>query len=120
MEEHAGQRMIHTYMKGLLSIEDRDRIGTETTQKLREAGLTKCIWDVREAELGYSLAEIHQSILRARDDFRERENDRVALIYQNNQLEFEHARIATYNRAIPNVDFFQAIEDGIRWLTDKS
>jgi hypothetical protein len=119
LEEHAGQKMVHTYIKGLLSLEARNQIGAETVQMLIDNDITKCIWDLREATLGYSLTEIHQSILNARRDFQGRENSHVALIYQHNRLEFEHARTAAYNRGIPNVDFFTNLEDGIHWLATR-
>jgi hypothetical protein len=117
IEEYMGQSVVHTYIRGPLTMADRDCIGAETIQMLGENDITKCIWDVREAILQYSLWGVHQSILDARDDFRPITKNRVAIIYRHNKTEFEHARVAAQNRGIPNINFFQNFEQGIHWLT---
>lgn len=120
VEDYAGQKMIHTYIYGTLTPEDRDHIGAETVQKLKDNHITKCIWDVREAELSYSIFEVHQSVLKAEGDFYAGKTNNVAIIYRQNRREFEHAKTAAYNRHLSHLDFFQDINEGIHWLTNKS
>ena len=51
IEEHATQKMIHTTITGLMSVAERNRVGIETVQKMRDNDVSKVIWDIREAEL---------------------------------------------------------------------
>jgi hypothetical protein len=116
--EHAGQKMVHTYIKGELTESDRNRIGAEAIQMLREHHLIRSIWDVREAVLAYSLTSVHLAASNV-DSFGFQKGTYAAVIYQNNELEFEHAANVVHNRGIKNVAYFQDLEEGIQWLADR-
>jgi hypothetical protein len=118
IEEHAGQKMVHTYISGELFEQERDRIGAETIQTLADTHINKSIWDVREAKLKYSLTKIHMSVVNAKANGL-KDGNYVALIYQNNKREYEHAKIVTYSIRLKNLDYFQNIEEGIGWLASK-
>ena len=118
VEEHAGQKMVHTYIKGLLSEKDRNRIGAEAIQTMSDNNITKSIWDVREAELAYPLIKVHMAVVNV-DVFQFKEGNYVAIIYHHNKTEFEHAKNAAYNRNIFNIAYFESIEEGIAWLAGK-
>ena len=59
IEEYGAQKIIHTYMTWSISEEDRNKVGIETFHKMRENNIAKVIWDIREAELHYSLISVH-------------------------------------------------------------
>ena len=118
IEEHAGQRMLHTYIVGQLYEKERDRISAETIQTLCDSKVHKTIWDVREAQLRYSLTKIHMSVVNAEAAGLKPQNY-VAVIYKNNEREYEHAKLVTQSRAMHNLEYFQNIDEGINWLADK-
>lgn len=117
IEEHAGHKMLHTYIKGMLSSEDRDRVGAEAIQTLKNNGLTRSIWDLREAEILYSLATIHMAVAKV-EDTGLHDAMRVAIIYRQNKAEFEHAKTAALNRGIHNLNYFDDFDEGIKWLAE--
>lgn len=118
IEEYAGQKVVHTYISGGLSEKDRIRIGAETIQILKEHDLHKTIWDVREAHLKYSLTKLHMSVINARTDGLRDENY-VALIYRNNEREYQHAKAVTESIGRTNLEYFQDLDEGIKWLTSR-
>ena len=118
IEEHAGQKMLHTYIAGELYEKERDRISMETIQKLGDSRVHKTIWDVREAQLKYSLAKIHMSVVNAESTGLKPQNY-VAVIYKNNKREYEHAKLVTYSRSMNNLEYFQNINEGIDWLASR-
>lgn len=118
IEEHAGYKMLHTYLTGELTAEDRDRVGAEAIRTLRENGLYHSIWDVREAEVRYSLTKMHMSIVNVQETGL-RGDLRVAVVYRPDQEGFEHARTAAYNRSIYNLNYFEDLEEAIQWLASK-
>lgn len=115
IEEHAGQKMVHTYITGALSSEDRDRVGAEAIKTLNENGLSRSIWDLREAEIQYSLATVHMAVARVESTGLQN-TMRVAIIYRQNKMEFEHAKTAAFNRGIHNLNYFDDFDEGIKWL----
>lgn len=118
IEEHAGQKMVHTYIKGVLSSEDRDRIGAIAIQTLKENGISRSIWDLREATILYSLATVHLAVARVEETGLQNAM-RVAVIYRQNKNEFEHAKIVAANRGIYNLNYFDDLDEGITWLAGK-
>ncbi len=115
IEEHRGHRMVHTYIKGELSAEDRSLVGAQAIQAVRSNGLTMSIWDLREATITYSLASIHLAAAHPETEglFTEM---RVAIVYRQNKMEFTHAKLVSQNRGVPNVNYFERLEDAIEWL----
>ena len=118
IEEHATQKVIHTTITGIMSETERNRIGIETVRKMRDNNIFKAIWDIREAELDYSLIESHLVVLNLAALGIENK-DYVAVIYFHNQEQHQHAKTVAHNRGIYNLGFFQNIEEGINWLIDK-
>jgi hypothetical protein len=118
IEKHADQRMVHTYITGDLYVGARDRISVETIQLLNDEDIHKTIWDMREATLKYSLTRIHESVVNAKTAGLKDENY-VALIYRNNQREYEHAKNVTEILKLTNLNYFQNIDQGIEWLINK-
>jgi hypothetical protein len=118
IEEYEAQKIIHTYITGTMSEEERNRIAVETARKMRDNNITKAIWDIREAVLGYSLVGSHQVVMNlpalgiTKDDY-------VAVIYFHNKEQHQHASTVAHNRGIYNLGYFQNIEEGINWLTGK-
>lgn len=119
IEEHAGQKMLHTYISGDLTSEERDRIGAEAIQTLKENGLSKSIWDLREARIQYSLITVHMAVAHVEDTGLNNEMG-VAIIYRQNKVEFEHAKTAAFNRGIHNLNYFDNLDEAIGWLAGKS
>jgi hypothetical protein len=115
IEEHAGQKMVHTYIKGALSSRDRDRIGTEAIKTMADNGLSLSIWDLREAEIQYSLTTVHMAISNV-ESTGLNNTMRVAVVYRQNKVEFEHAGTAAFNRGIHNLNYFEDFDEAIRWL----
>ena len=118
IEEHAGQRMIHTRITGTLSDKDRNRIGLETVGFMRDNNISKVIWDIREAPLDYALIYSHLAVLNLAA-LGVRKGDYVAVIYFHNKEHHQHAQNVAFNRGVINVNYFQNIEEGIQWLTDR-
>lgn len=118
IEEHAGQRMLHTYIMGELYEKDRDRISVETIQTLCDCQVNKTIWDVREARLKYSLTKIHMSVMNAEATGLKPQNY-VAVIYKNNKREYEHAKLVTQSRSMNNLEYFQNFDEAIDWLAGR-
>lgn len=118
VEDHASQMMIHTVMSGVMSIEERNSAAVETVHVMRENNLHKVIWDIRDAELDYSLVHSHTVVLNLAA-LGLKSEDSVAVIYFHNKEQHEHARLAAHNRAIYNLDYFQSFEEGIRWLAGR-
>jgi hypothetical protein len=118
IETHAGQKMVHTIITGDLTEKARDRISAETIQLLNDRGIHKTIWDVREARLKYSLTKIHMAVVNAKTAGLNDENC-VALIYRNNQREYEHAKNVTESIKLTNLNYFQSLNQGINWLISR-
>jgi hypothetical protein len=118
IEEHAGQKILHTYIMGDLYEKERDQISMETIQKLNDSKIHKSIWDVREARLKYSLTKIHMSVVNAEAAGLRPENC-VAVIYQNNKREYEHAKLVTQSRSMNNLEYFQNFDEAIHWLAGR-
>lgn len=118
MEEYATQKMIHVYISGTVSEAERISIGVETMHKCKENNINKVIFDIREAELGYSLIGSHLAVL-SLSDLGVTKDDYGAVIYLHNQEQLEHAKTVAQNHGILNVGFFQNIEEGIEWLASK-
>jgi len=118
IEEHATQKMIHVYMSGTMSNTERVSMGRESTRKGRENNITKFIFDIREAELGYSLIGSHQAVLNL-SELGISKDDYIAIIYFHNKEQLDHAKTVVLNRGILNINFFQNIDEGIKWLASK-
>ena len=118
IEEHANQKMAHVYISGTLSETEREHIGVETMRKCRENNINKVIFDVREADLGYSLIVSHQAVLRL-SDLGVTKDDFGAVIYSHNKEQLEHANTVAQNHGVFNARFFQNIDEGIEWLASK-
>ena len=118
IEEYATQKMIHTTITGLMSVAERNRVGIETVQKMRDNDVSKVIWDIREATLDYSLIDSHLVVLNVAA-LGIKNKDCVAVIYFHNKEQHEHAKTVANNRVISNLDYFQNIDDGINWLISK-
>lgn len=115
IETHADQKIIHTTIAGVMSEKERDRVGVETIRKLRDNNISKVIWDLREAELDYSLIQSHMVVLNL-PALGVKKEDYVAVIYFHNQEQHEHAQTVALNRSIFNLKYFQSFEDGLAWL----
>ena len=118
VEEHASQKMIHTIMSGVMSIEERNNIIVETIHAMRENNLHKIIWDVRKAKLDYSLTQTHLAVLNLRAMGLMPE-DSMVVIYFYNEEQHEHAKLTALNRAVYNHEYFQNFEEGVRWLANR-
>ena len=118
IEEYATQKMIHTTITGLMSVAERNRVGIETVQKMRDNDVSKVIWDIREATLDYSLIDSHLVVLNVAA-LGIKNKDCVAVIYFHNKEQHEHAKTVANNRVVSNLDYFQNIDDGINWLISK-
>ncbi|MBI3152456.1 MAG: hypothetical protein HYZ21_10000 [Chloroflexi bacterium] len=118
IEEYADQKMVHTYIAGTMSEKERNRIGMETVHKMRENHLSKVIWDIREAELDYSLIHSHLVVLNLAA-LGIKGEDSIAVIYFHNKTQHEHAKTTAHNRNIFNLNYFENIEEGIAWLAGR-
>ena len=118
IEKYANHKMIHVYISGTMSNEERINMGRESTRRGKENNITKYIFDIRAAKLRYSLIDSHQAVLNlpelgiTKDDF-------VTVIYLQNQEQLEHARTASLNRCIGNINFFKNLEEGVEWLASR-
>jgi|GEM_PF-2921193 len=119
IEDHAAQKLIHITIMGTMSEKERQRIAMETVRRMREDQISKVIWDIREAKLAYLLIGSHQAVL-GLEALGVQAQDRIAVIYFHDQEQHQHAKNVAFNRGILNIDYFQNIEDGIRWLTGGS
>lgn len=118
IEEHSGHKVIHTYIKGVVLPEERDRVGKSVIQLMEDKNITRSLWDVREAHMGYSLTNVHVSAENV-EEYNFKAEHSVAIIYQHNQEEYKHAQNVTYNRGFTNIAFFQSLEEGIQWLINR-
>ena len=118
IEEYATQKMIHVYLSGTLSESERLNIGVEIGRMCKENSINKAIFDIREAELGYSLMGSIQAVL-GLSDLGMSENDYGAVIYSHNKDQLEYINDFARKRGIINVGFFQDIERGIAWLVSR-
>ena len=80
LEEFASDRIVHTSVSGLMSDKDRDRVALETIRTMREHGVSRAIWDIREAELDYSLLGSHLVVTNLAA-LGVNEADRIAVVY---------------------------------------
>jgi hypothetical protein len=96
----------------------RDNIAFETVNTMRRENISKVIWDVRDAELEYSLIGSHQAVLNL-EALGVRDTDSIAVIYRNNPEQHEHASVAASNRGITNIRYFKDIQSGIDWLLSR-
>ena len=118
VEEHAGQRVVHTSITGTISTADRDRIGLETLHKARGNDLSKAIWDIRDAELNYSLIQSHMMVLNL-DALGVTDQDYIAVIYFHNKEQNEHASRVARDRSIVNIAYFESFDEGVAWLVSR-
>jgi hypothetical protein len=118
IKEHKGQKMLHTSIRGEISTEDRDRIGAEALELMKNRNINKAIWDVRESILKSSLTRVHMDVLSV-ESFQIAKGKYVAIIYRYNEREFVHAQNLSDSVGIDNVKYFQDIDEGIEWLMDK-
>jgi hypothetical protein len=115
IEEYDNKGCVHTFVDGLMSETDRNKSALETVQIMRRNNIKKAIWDLRNAELDYSLIGSHLVVLNL-SALGVKDDDKIAVIYHQNKEQHEHAKIAAHNRGIINIDYFQNIEDAIKWL----
>lgn len=118
VEEHMTQKMIHACISGSMSDMERTAIVAEVFHKCKDNHVIKIIFDVLEAELGYSLTRSHQGAL----DFANSDMAKDiywAVIYSRNKEQIEHTATVLHNRGIHNLSFFQNVEEGINWLAGK-
>jgi hypothetical protein len=118
LEEHAAQKMIHTTISGTMSETERYRIGVETNRKRMENNISKVIWDIREANFGYSLIGTHQVVLDI-SNYDIPKNVYFAIIYFHNKEQNEHAKTVANNRGLINLGYFQDLGEGINWLVSR-
>ncbi|MCZ2126241.1 MAG: hypothetical protein LC099_00515 [Anaerolineales bacterium] len=118
IEEHGGQRMAHTYIKGELSEEDRKRIGIEAIQTVRANGLSLSIWDLSEATITYSFATVHLAAAHPEAEGLYPQLC-VAIVYGQNAEAYEHAKLVAANRGHLNISYFANLDEAIQWLISK-
>lgn len=118
VEEHAGQKMLHTFIRGELSETERNRIGAEAFEMMNNNNISKSIWDVRESILKSSLTQVHMDALSV-EAFNLAKGKYVAIIYKNNEREFVHAQSLAHSVEIDNMEYFRDIDEGIQWLAGK-
>ena len=118
IEVYATQKMIHVYILGTLAETERISIGKDIALKCKDNNINKVIFDIREAELGYSLIGSHLAVL-SLSDLGMTKNDYAAVIYSRNKEQMEHAKTVAQNHGVLNVNFFQNIDEGIEWLASK-
>ena len=110
--------MIHTIVTGDLSESDRNRIAIETSRVMKERGLSKAIWDIRDAKVSYSLIGSHEVVLNLAALGMTR-SDYVAVVYFHDREQHEHAKIAAHNRGVYNIDYFLEMPAAIEWLISR-
>lgn len=118
IETHAGQKIVHTYIHGSLSGEQHVHIREQTVKTLDENGITRSIWDVREAVFQYSLVRIHMFVVNAKATGL-KDGRYSAVIYDDHQREYEHARVLSENLGLKNLSYFRDINQGIHWLVTR-
>jgi len=119
IEEYESQKMLHVYMSGPMTEKERVNMGKDSTRICRENNITRLIFDVREAELSYSLVDSHQAVLNL-SELGMTKSDYAAVIYSdNNKEQLEHAKNVAYNRGVFNINFFQNLEEGMAWLASR-
>jgi hypothetical protein len=116
IEEHASQQVVHAWLKGPLSEDDRNRVGAEAIAAMRASGASRILWDIREAVLTYPLIGSHKAVL-SLEALGLTDDDRLAVIYHLDKRQHEHAKLVAQNRGIFNVGYFESPDDGIAWLT---
>ena len=115
IEEHGSQKMIHTNLKGIMSVDARNQAAVETVRLAREQGISKIIWDIRLVKLDYTLIDSHQVVMNL-PALGVTAADSIAVIYQQDEEQHEHARTVAHNRGIFNLNYFKEISAGIGWL----
>ncbi|MCA9916694.1 MAG: hypothetical protein KC445_02030 [Anaerolineales bacterium] len=118
IERYMDQEMIHVYMSGRMTEEERLDMGKASTQLGREKQITKFIFDLRSAILEYSLINSHRAVLNL-PELGITPQDYIAVIYQNNQQQLEHAKTVAANRGIIHIGFFKDVDEGIAWLASR-
>jgi len=119
IEKYKNQKILHVYMSGPMTEKERVNMGKDSTRICRENSINKLIFDVREADLNYSLVDSHQAVLNL-SELGITKTDYAAVIYSdNNKEQLEHARNVAYNRGVLNINFFQNLEEGIQWLASR-
>jgi hypothetical protein len=118
IKEFAGQKMLHTSVRGEITKEERNRVGVEAYEMMNKNNINKAIWDVRESILKSSLTSVHMDVLSI-ESFNLAKGKYVAIICKYNEREFAHAQGLSHSVEIDNVEYFQDIDEGIQWLVDK-
>lgn len=118
IEEHTGQKMLHTSVWGEISKEERTRVGAEAFEMMNRNKIRKAIWDIRESVLKSSLSRVHMDVLSV-ESFEIAKEKYVAIIYRYNEREFAHAQSLSHSVGIDNVEYFQDLDEGIQWLVNQ-
>jgi hypothetical protein len=115
IEEHSGQRVVRTTIRGTMTETVRDTTAKATLDAARANGIRHVLWDLRDAELAYPLIASHVMVKNLGRLGVEAE-DSVAILYRNNAEQHEHAKTVAANRGITNVAYFKDAADAIAWL----
>ena len=118
IEEYSSQKVIHTMITGVLSESDRNRIAIETSREMKERGISKAIWDIRDAKVSYSLIDSHEVALNL-PALGLTPGDSVAVVYFHDREQHEHAKMAAHNRGTDNIDYFLEMPAAIEWLISR-
>lgn len=115
IERHGTQVVVHTYLVGVMSANERDAVAHETMSVLRAAGLHKIMWDIRQAPVDYSLIKSHVAVTDM-PDMGVTAEDRVAVIYAQDKEQHEHAKTVALNRGFTFVSYFEDEDEALAWL----
>lgn len=119
VEEYKNQTMLHVYISGPMTEMERVKMGKDSIRTCRENNINKLIFDVREADLSYSLIDSHQAVLNLSELGITKTDYAVVIYSDNNKGQLEHAKNVAYNRGVFNINFFQDLEEGMAWLAGR-
>jgi hypothetical protein len=95
--------------------QSRDNAIRETVAFARKENIPRVIWDIRDAELKFSLIVSHIVIQKLKE-FGFTYTDHLTVVYKNDKLQNEHASNAAFNRYNNVMYFYNDIEAARKWL----
>jgi len=115
IEEYFSQKQLHAVLTGELDEKTRNEIILEGIQIMRAENIPNVLFDIRNANVVYSLIGSH-SIIEQIHLYGFQNTDHCAVIYTNNENQHIHADNVAFNKNIHIKYFKDNLEEAQEWL----